>query len=218
MDFWHCHKPAVPNDSENCHTAGASKGYAAANKLSAEPGVGFINLSYFLLAEKDCSGLTVGTVDEQAGGWRLMKWSLSVIPEDGAAQQMFPEDAFVAAQLLALVDSQAVKKFIIHCDDDAQGLFMWVFNADLRYCSSLRGPTPRRAMKVFYGYHNAMDLRAKQTLSIEELQVPLDVLETVRDSLTRSTSLLPPSARAFQQWRVGLLERFDLASRTKANG
>jgi ubiquitin-protein ligase E3 D len=60
MDFWHCHKPHDHHDNANGHSDVENKGYGANAKFMAQSGVGFINLTYFLLSEKDCTGVKVG--------------------------------------------------------------------------------------------------------------------------------------------------------------
>lgn len=57
MDFWHCHKPTTKNGSDAF--AGNTKGYAASNDLKPTKGVGLVDVSHFLLAEKDCTGIKV---------------------------------------------------------------------------------------------------------------------------------------------------------------
>lgn len=63
MDFWHCHKPHIPGkDTGNGHPDDhlEEKGYGARNRFMARKGVGFVDLTYFLLSEKDCSTIKVG--------------------------------------------------------------------------------------------------------------------------------------------------------------
>ncbi|KAH9873974.1 hypothetical protein IAQ61_004601 [Plenodomus lingam] len=60
MDFWHCHKP----DESHMHgkeeeEAVGNKGYAAANRLQALEGVGFVDLTSFLFKQEDCDGAQV---------------------------------------------------------------------------------------------------------------------------------------------------------------
>jgi hypothetical protein len=57
MEFWHCHKPH-DHDQQDPESL-ASKGYGANNTISAQPGVGFVDLTSFLFTESDCSGLAV---------------------------------------------------------------------------------------------------------------------------------------------------------------
>ena len=56
MEFWHCHKP----DHAHAHNESlASRGYGANSRISAQDGVGFVNLTSFLLSKKDVSASTV---------------------------------------------------------------------------------------------------------------------------------------------------------------
>lgn len=57
MEFWHCHKPH-DHEHEDSETL-ASKGYGANSTITSQKGVGFIDLTSFLVSESDCSGLTV---------------------------------------------------------------------------------------------------------------------------------------------------------------
>jgi hypothetical protein len=66
MEFWHCHKPdhhhnhdgeAGKADEESL----AARGYGAASTISAQQGVGFVDLTTLLFAETDCSNVTVSS-------------------------------------------------------------------------------------------------------------------------------------------------------------
>lgn len=60
MDFWHCHKPDEHHLHNHTHEhAMGQKGYAAGNRLQATQGVGFVDLTSFLLKEADCEGAQV---------------------------------------------------------------------------------------------------------------------------------------------------------------
>tara|TARA_R110002003_G_scaffold114_12_gene9903 strand:- start:5074 stop:5871 length:798 start_codon:yes stop_codon:yes gene_type:complete len=60
MDFWHCHKPDEHHLHDHTHKdAIGGKGYAAGNRLQALEGVGFVDLTSFLLKEQDCEGAQV---------------------------------------------------------------------------------------------------------------------------------------------------------------
>lgn len=43
----------------------------------------------------------------------------------------------------------------------------------------------------------------------EELSLPVEAIDELAASLQISIDCLPPSARRFQNWNVGLLERFE---------
>lgn len=52
MEFWHCHKPhSHEHDNNEEHLA--NRGYGASSRIGAQPGVGFIDLTSFLLADSD---------------------------------------------------------------------------------------------------------------------------------------------------------------------
>ncbi|OMP87630.1 hypothetical protein BK809_0007717 [Diplodia seriata] len=65
MDFWHCHKPHEHHLPGHMHDqrpdddVGKEKGYAASNRIVAKRGVGYVDLTYLLLAGQDCSGVQV---------------------------------------------------------------------------------------------------------------------------------------------------------------
>lgn len=57
MDFWHCHRPDVPQNHDHKTPV---KGYSADSRLVIQPGVGMIDPVDFVLAVEDCENLTVG--------------------------------------------------------------------------------------------------------------------------------------------------------------
>lgn len=64
-------------------------------------------------------------------------------------------------------------------------------------------------MKIFYQSVSASEaetLMAKE--GVEELLLPWEAIVEIRDALTESKRCLPPAARVFREWDVGLLERF----------
>ncbi|KAF4962668.1 hypothetical protein FSARC_9229 [Fusarium sarcochroum] len=65
MEFWHCHKPHdhEHQDSESL----ASKGYGANHAISAQQGIGFVDLTSFLFSESDCRGLKYSSSTIDAG-------------------------------------------------------------------------------------------------------------------------------------------------------
>jgi hypothetical protein len=62
MDFWHCHKPSVPQPSGSGHShydPATSRGYGANTKFCAQSGIAFVDLTALLVAEADCTGVKV---------------------------------------------------------------------------------------------------------------------------------------------------------------
>ena len=65
-------------------------------------------------------------------------------------------------------------------------------------------------MKVFYStVTDPSKILEKQSHKIDELQLPTRALETLKADLSKSTKILPQSARAHREWTIGLLDRWD---------
>lgn len=45
--------------------------------------------------------------------------------------------------------------------------------------------------------------------SLEELPLPGPIFESFKKALIESTDLLPPSARKFQDWSIGMIDRYE---------
>jgi hypothetical protein len=68
---------------------------------------------------------------------------------------------------------------------------------------------PHIGMKIFYqSVDDPQKLLKEQSNSVEELYLPSSILQEFMTMLKQSTTLLPQSARNFQEWCVGLLERY----------
>ncbi|PNH29189.1 hypothetical protein BJF96_g7454 [Verticillium dahliae] len=68
MDFWHCHKPhdhgqEKNGDGDHDDEHLTKRGYGANSSIAAQTRVGFVDLTSFLLAEEDCTGLRFSTPD-----------------------------------------------------------------------------------------------------------------------------------------------------------
>ncbi|KAI0508593.1 ubiquitin-conjugating enzyme E2-binding protein [Xylaria bambusicola] len=63
MEFWHCHKPhSHTHDKDEEHLT--TRGYGASSRITAQPGVGFVDLTSFLLAKSDLvTSLTSPSID-----------------------------------------------------------------------------------------------------------------------------------------------------------
>ncbi|KAI9792490.1 MAG: hypothetical protein M1835_007856 [Candelina submexicana] len=234
MDFWHCHKPTGHHHAENGIAPGKDKGYAASNKLIATPGVGFVDLCYFLFHPSDVAGAniepsregrdnaenqslicnqckaTIGVVDNRAEGYRLYKWSLSLQQPHALKPTSYPLQHFISAQLLSLIDNQAVRRFVLTSSKPGElsGLELWVFNPDLYYTST-SNPKPQRAMKVFSKpIPKAQEYLEPRSASHEEVNLPQEIYERMKKMLTTSCLAMFKSSRGFEGWDAGLLERF----------
>ncbi|KAH8737099.1 ubiquitin-conjugating enzyme E2-binding protein [Ilyonectria robusta] len=81
MEFWHCHKPH--DDNQHDAESLASKGYGANSAISAQAGVGFVDLTSFLFSESNCSGLAYSSSTVDAG------FDLSSLALDDTAPRKF---------------------------------------------------------------------------------------------------------------------------------
>ncbi|TGO24978.1 hypothetical protein BPAE_0090g00220 [Botrytis paeoniae] len=135
MDFWHCHKPSdhADHNHENENLA-STKGYGANTKFNAQPGIGFMDHSTFLLAETDCALpqggneikrtikcesclATIGTSDPQNEGIRLFKWSLRLRNFEGSPLSNLSDKSLepsmariISAQFLGIMNSSCVSR------------------------------------------------------------------------------------------------------------
>lgn len=66
-------------------------------------------------------------------------------------------------------------------------------------------------MKVFYEEKTWRPLQPgePEIASIEDVEFPEELFEELGIALERSQRVLPPTARKFKGWEVGLLQRFD---------
>ncbi|ODA83979.1 hypothetical protein RJ55_02497 [Drechmeria coniospora] len=55
MEFWHCHKPH--DDAEHDDEALASRGYGANSAITAQPAVGFVDITSLMFSESDCGNV-----------------------------------------------------------------------------------------------------------------------------------------------------------------
>ncbi|KAH0842138.1 hypothetical protein FOPE_07402 [Fonsecaea pedrosoi] len=235
MDFWFCHKP---HNKPSTHDQTAhSANIAAKGRVTPSPGVGLVDTVSFFLCGEDCVNIEVTKDATKEGvdslrclacnGWlgsgaagennyRLYKSRLAVVPEQGQAPERFPAAVFLTAQLLSLIGSSVNRRVVVHDDKPSEsesgrpGLLLWIFNPDIYYSSSKRGPTAHRAMKVFYkSLSNPEEFLDGAGSNCEELVVPEEDFSDFRRTLEESTEILPPSARTFQEWDVGLLDRWE---------
>ncbi|KAF4123413.1 Pfam:DUF2351 [Geosmithia morbida] len=66
MEFWHCHKPldhGAAKDDQHL----TQRGYGASSTISAQPQVGFVDLTSFMLSESDCSHLSFSSSTLETG-------------------------------------------------------------------------------------------------------------------------------------------------------
>lgn len=57
-----------------------------------------------------------------------------------------------------------------------------------------------------------------ESATIEDVEFPQELYEELEKSLDDSQDVLPATARKFQEWDVGLLERFDVGEEVFGGG
>ncbi|KAK7564569.1 HECT-like ubiquitin-conjugating enzyme-binding-domain-containing protein [Phyllosticta citricarpa] len=178
----------------------------------------------------------VGLFDHRSNGFRLWKWSLSVVRKGRPSPQSYSPIKWISAQLLSLIDNQGVRKFTVVADDDPQAskvneggeslepIEIWVFTPDLSFSSSVPHARksdgygtadPTRAMKVLWKPaphlkpdHEQGQALDRLSLSVEEARLPVHVFAELKERLRSSGAWIPASAKKMGEWNVGLLERF----------
>ncbi|KAL8772338.1 MAG: hypothetical protein Q9209_002550 [Squamulea sp. 1 TL-2023] len=232
MDFWHCHKPDTHDFSVHKQD-GVRKGYGAANSIRPIPTVGLIDITSLLLMQQDCKVMIsedpvtlkngsrhhvincascrhpVGVaVDTDV---RIYKWNIRLRSNSCIAWEEYSAQKLISAQLLAMIESQGIQKFVLHGqvgEDNIGGLLIWIFTPNMYFSSTSAPQSPKEVMKIYYKIvQYPEELLAEQSLKMDELQLPNEVLRTLHSEIKSSTQLLPVPARKFQDWDVGLLER-----------
>ncbi|KAL9127806.1 MAG: hypothetical protein Q9217_003390 [Psora testacea] len=145
----------------------------------------------------------------KTGYFQIFKWNVALQTLGQAGWKTFPLQKVISAQLLAMIEDQAVHKFIVHTgdlDNVKEALLLWVFTPDLTFSTSTSDM--KRAMKLFYKIVTdpAKEL-GDNMMRTEELELPGGALEELQADLKKSTDILPPSARRHQDWTIGLLDR-----------
>ncbi|KAL7912030.1 ubiquitin-conjugating enzyme E2-binding protein [Trichoderma velutinum] len=253
MEFWHCHKPHdhEHHDGENL----SKRGYGANSAITAQPEVGFVDLTSFMFSESDCDGLSfsrsdsdasfdtskeaidgtdpvkplrisckscraeIGIYNVLAASITLFKWQVTC--ETGVPSQAPSSPECLAATLIATISRSGSSKSVVasHTLDAtpkgqqselSQSLHLWVLNANVVYTSTVREGR-RAAIKVLYqdiDIEEGNKLVDSMTSGVQEISFPAAAISSARQMLRASNSLLPASERVFQQWHVGLLERW----------
>ena len=172
----------------------------------------------------------LGLYEEASHGWRIWKWSVSVSTGSSTNLQHadFTPQKWISARLLYLVENSGVRKFHIRPISSATpatnadppcpvpSLLVWVFTPDLMYSSSVPSPgrqDPTRSIKIFYKKQTWQPLQPgePESASVDDVEFPAQLFEELECRLNESQQMLPPTARSFQGWNVGLLERFDVS-------
>lgn len=182
---------------------------------------------------KHCSK-SIGYIDHQSDGVKIWKWSIKLSPStplnsSGPDLPQTPSiSSVIAAQISSILQAQCCSRLLLlplgwklrsvdsnTPDTSSPLLSFWVLTPTLRYSStshstSIQAPltSGTLAMKVFW--KSVSEQEADKLMNTaEEVPLPSEAIEEVSNTLHKSALMLPPSARKFQGWDVGLLERWE---------
>lgn len=92
-------------------------------------------------------------------------------------------------------------------------LHIWLFNQDITFLSTEQRPEQRpvSAVKVFYRFVNQAEadkLIESMISDVQDITLPAAAATQLREELERSNRYLPKPIRDFNQWKIGLLEKW----------
>ncbi|KAK8147316.1 hypothetical protein G3M48_001799 [Beauveria asiatica] len=235
----------TPEDGDLQH-----RGYGAASAITAQPGVGFVDITSFLFAESDCDSIKfsssnsprqfngsqdaiqatkeerfltiscsnctadVGIFSVLAYTVAFYKWQISC--EISSVQKSPSSSDCLVATLLSTIARSGSSKSVVMprtsalVDKTMRHLQLWVINNNVIFTSN-QNSTPTSAVKVLFkeiGEKEALELVESLSNDVQDVNFPAQAIEAARKTLTFSKYMLPLSERSFQEWQVGLLERW----------
>lgn len=154
-------------------------------------------------------------MDPTTGGYKLQKLHLALSLRSEETPISFDPQKWLACALLDAVESQGVRKFIAseHYSTPKEALMLWIFSPDLSVSSSARSSTEYvKVTKILWQDSSpptdVTERLNSASLSEGEMILGPGQVDLLRRTLEQSSNVLPENARAFQDWNVGLLERF----------
>ncbi|KAI1496569.1 ubiquitin-conjugating enzyme E2-binding protein [Biscogniauxia marginata] len=126
MEFWHCHKPHDHKQKDGEHLV--SRGYGASSRISAQSGVGFIDLTSFLLSPYDIlESVVTPSLTSDAKG------------DNQTTQHASPDGS--RTHNLAIFCSSCKNQLGIWNDQiSSVSLFKWQVNVDRQHDQGSAGP------------------------------------------------------------------------------
>lgn len=165
--------------------------------------------------------------DDQALSVSIFKWQVLVQQQKRNIAGLSPSLAQCAsAMLLATMARSGCSKSIFlpikgvspdGSKSEGPGrvydlLNIWVFNANITFSSTEAPTSPINAVKVFYrtvSPEEADKLLESMTSDVQDIPLPSEAITTISELLNRSNAFVPEGDRRFQDWTVGLLEKWN---------
>ncbi|CAN8098618.1 unnamed protein product [Discula destructiva] len=249
MEFWHCHKPAAKDENiaigDNTNSHGdnktsndqlASRGYGASSTISAQRGVGFVDLTKFLFHGEDLRGLLMATLpgekddhktpnrksmmvtsclkcstqighfDFRKNGFSLFKWAINFINGPTDIKHRVIPPNLAQCISAALLEIQVRDNSAKIVLQGNDKEVITVWILNPHIVFSCMSIQRVKAMKVLFRNESMAEAAA-------ELELPDAVVLEIRTSLQRSNDFLPPTEKSTligpkqDRWTVGLLQR-----------
>ncbi|OAA45911.1 Ubiquitin-conjugating enzyme E2C-binding protein [Beauveria brongniartii RCEF 3172] len=163
-----------------------------------------------------CSNCTadVGIFSVLASTVAFYKWQISC--EISSVQKSPSSSDCLVATLLSTIARSGSSKSVVMprnmalVDKTMRHLQLWVINNNVIFTSNQKS-TPTSAVKVLFkeiGEKEALELVESLSNDVQDVNFPAQAIKVARETLTFSKYMLPSSERSFQEWQVGLLERW----------
>ncbi|RFU74002.1 ubiquitin-conjugating enzyme e2c-binding [Trichoderma arundinaceum] len=167
---------------------------------------------------QSCSA-EIGIFNALASSVTLFKWQVTC--ETASPGQAPSSSECLAATLIATISRSGSSKSVVAShtlgvgpegtlSEPPRSLHLWVLNANVVYSSTMREGR-RAAIKILYqdiDVEQGNKLVDSMTSGVQEISFPAAAIKAARQILQESNCLMPISERLFQQWHVGLLERW----------
>lgn len=169
---------------------------------------------------KACS-TEIGLYNVLASSVSLFKWQ--VICDTHVPTSWPASSQCLAATLTATISRSgssksvilphSVSKINVSTEEKLRALHLWVLNPSVTYASSqavVDGGC--NAMKILFqiiGTEQGDALADSLTTDVQDISLPVSVIDDAIEALEGSNLYLPEKERTFKEWRVGLLGRWD---------
>ncbi|KAH8675892.1 ubiquitin-conjugating enzyme E2-binding protein [Xylariales sp. PMI_506] len=171
-----------------------------------------------------CGGCSVGLgyFNREASSVTLYKWQLELDTTPGSPSSPPPSLAnCVSSMLLSVLARSGCSKSVIFPTPVSQPpypaaevsslLHIWLFNSNITFSSTEAQSSPVPAVKVLYKFISQADadrIMESMTSDVQEIALPSVAAEEITSILDQSNVYLPTRDRRFQDWSVGLLEKW----------
>lgn len=175
--------------------------------------------NFLALSCKGCSA-DIGTFKVLNSSVVLFKWRVLCKSVGPSAKAPTSTDCLAATVISTISRTGSSKSILMPNELHASGrevapecppIHLWVLNSNVSYTSSVT-EGKKTGLKVLYqdiAKDEATKLLESITGEAQDIAFPQDAIDEARQTLKRSTLLLPASERSFQNWCVGLLERWE---------